>query len=86
MDNQQVSTGETGSKHQSQPSVPVIETRKRRRAGMKNIATGMMPPADVESARKHMIAYFYAAYSNCNCDACVALRPIAKKIIENMRG
>jgi hypothetical protein len=45
-----------------------------------------MPPADADSARRHMIAYFYAAYSGCNCDACKALRPIAQKIIQGMQG
>jgi len=47
-------------------------------------AQGIMPPADVDSARRHMIAYFYAAYSGCNCDACRVLRPIAQKLVKSM--
>ena len=81
-----------GSQAQGQDAMNVtgVTTAKRRHKRSSVMATspggGVMPPADADSARRHMIAYFYAAYSGCNCDACKALRPIAQKIIKSMEG
>jgi phosphoribosylformimino-5-aminoimidazole carboxamide ribonucleotide (ProFAR) isomerase len=44
----------------------------------------VLPQVDAEAANRHLIAYFYAYYHNCDCDACKALRPVAEKIIKSM--
>ncbi|MEM2196597.1 MAG: hypothetical protein QXI11_02010 [Thermoproteota archaeon] len=45
----------------------------------------ILPAVDRETAMKHLLAYSYIAYSNCNCEACVLLRPIALKMVESVK-
>jgi len=44
-----------------------------------------LPRIDPEMSLSHLSAYYYAYYSNCNCDACQLLRPIAKKLIGSLK-
>jgi invasion protein IalB len=44
-----------------------------------------LPQIDMETAQRHLSAYYYAAYSNCQCDACLFLRPVALKMIEALK-
>jgi len=45
----------------------------------------MMPEVDPEVAQRHLAAYFFALYGNCQCEACLFLRPIAEKMITNLK-
>lgn len=45
----------------------------------------VIPSTDVQSqefAERHMAAYMYSLTNECNCPACVALRPLAKTFYE----
>jgi len=40
---------------------------------------------DADVVQRHLAAYFYAAYSNCDCEACKLLRPLAKEMLERLK-
>jgi len=82
---QSVSTGSVQGSQQEQQTSGGRRARKRDIAVVGDPTFQNMPRIDSESARKHVIAYFYAAYSNCSCDACVALRPIARQFISQLQ-
>ena len=44
-----------------------------------------LPAVDADVAQRHLAAYFYAAYSNCECEACQLLRPIAREMLERLK-
>jgi hypothetical protein len=39
-----------------------------------------LPRVDQEVAQRHIAAYYFALYGNCDCEACQLLRPIAEKM------
>ena len=82
---QSVSPVSGGQQEQTGPASGGRKSRKRDIAVVGDPTFQNMPRIDSESARKHVIAYFYAAYSNCSCDACVALRPIARQFISQLQ-
>ena len=45
----------------------------------------IMPTVDPEVAQRHLAAYFYALYGGCDCEACQLLRPIAEKMLKNLK-
>ncbi len=45
----------------------------------------IMPAVDPEVAQRHLAAYFFALYGNCECEACQLLRPVAKNMISNLK-
>ena len=47
--------------------------------------TTIMPTVDPEVAQRHLAAYFYALYGGCDCEACQLLRPIAEKMLKNLK-
>ena len=44
-----------------------------------------LPAVDADVVQRHLAAYFYAAYSNCECEACQLLRPIAREMLERLK-
>ena len=41
---------------------------------------------DPEIAQRHLAAYFFALYGGCECEACQLLRPIAEKMIADLKA
>lgn len=56
------------------------QTRSRRRKAKRSL-----PVVDADVVQRHLAAYFYAAYSNCDCEACKLLRPLAKEMLERLK-
>jgi len=56
------------------------QTRSRRRKAKRSL-----PAVDIDVVQRHLAAYFYAAYSNCDCEACKLLRPLAKEMLERLK-
>jgi len=56
------------------------QTRSRRRKAKRSL-----PMVDADVVQRHLAAYFYAAYSNCDCEACKLLRPLAKEMLERLK-
>ena len=44
-----------------------------------------LPAVNADVVQRHLAAYFYAAYSDCKCEACQLLRPIAKEMLERLK-
>jgi len=44
-----------------------------------------LPAVDADVVQRHLAAYFYAAYSDCKCEACQLLRPIAREMLERLK-
>jgi hypothetical protein len=56
-----------------------MSRKKRKDKSLDNLKEQGMPS---DFAERHIAAYMYAASGECNCPACVALRPIAKIFYE----
>jgi hypothetical protein len=44
-----------------------------------------LPRVDQEVAQRHIAAYYFALYGNCDCEACQLLRPIAEKMVISLK-
>ena len=42
------------------------------------------PEVDPQFAQALVHAFYYSAFAGCDCEACKALRPFAKKFIESI--
>ena len=51
----------------------------------KRRAKRRLPQVNADVVQRHLAAYFYAAYSDCKCEACQLLRPIAKEMLERLK-
>ena len=52
----------------------------------KRRAKRSLPQVNADVVQRHLAAYFYAAYSDCKCEACQLLRPIAEKMISDLKA
>ena len=55
---------------------------KSRKAKRKTVA---VPTVDPEVIQRHIAAYFYALYGDCQCEACQLLRPSAQEILKRLK-
>jgi len=49
------------------------------------VVTPKMPKVDQDIAQRHIAAYYFALYGNCECEACQLLRPIAKRMVSSLK-